>query len=345
MRVAALVSGGVDSSVSLRILKDAGYEVDAFYLKIWLEDELNYLSSCPWQEDLDYLRQVCKASDVKLQVVPMQREYFTRVVEHTVAEVKNGRTPNPDVWCNNRIKFGLFLEQFPDYEKVATGHYAQVTFIGDSLCLKQAPDPVKDQTYFLAHLSKTLLSRVMFPIGHLPKSEVRRLALDYALANATRKDSQGICFLGKFKFKDFLRHYLGTKEGQVIEFETGTSVGNHEGHWFYTKGQRKGIGLSGGPWYVVGKDIQTNVVFVSRHYFEEHLDRRTFKVENLNWFCPPAPDDLLQIKLRHGPNFNQGKIDLDTNMVTLEQNDQGIASGQLAVFYKDTYCLGAGTIA
>lgn len=344
MTIAVLVSGGVDSSVSLRLLKEAGHPIEAFYLKIWLEDELTYLNSCPWEEDLDYLRKVCGAAGVKLNVVSAQRDYFDRVVEHTIAEVKAGRTPNPDVWCNNRIKFGFFLEQFPDFEKVASGHYAQTGFLNSQICLRQAPDPVKDQTYFLAHLPPHLLHRIVFPIGHLPKTEVRKLAKDYDLANALRKDSQGICFLGKFKYRDFVAHYLGTREGNFVEFETGSVVAKHDGYWFYTKGQRKGLGLSGGPWFVVDKNIESNTVFISKQYFEPHLERKSFRVENLKWFAPPEPGQTLQIKLRHGPKFMEGHIDLNTCQVSLKENDQGIAPGQLAVFYSEGWCLGAGTI-
>ena len=344
MNIAVLVSGGVDSSVSLRLLKDAGHDVTAFYLKIWLEDELSHLNACPWQEDLDFIREVCRSCDTKLEVVSMQTAYYNRVVEHTIAEAAAGRTPNPDIWCNSRIKFGLFLEQFPDFDKVASGHYAQVKADDGQFCLYQSPDPVKDQTYFLAQLNAALLPKLMFPIGHLFKSEVRKLASDFSLVNATRKDSQGICFLGKFKYRDFLAHYLGTKTGPILEFETKEKIGDHEGHWFYTKGQRKGIKLGQGPWYVVEKDVHQNIVYVSKQYFDDHHHRKSFSVDKVNWYKLPKDPANLQLKLRHGPNFSSGSMDLTTNQIQLETNDLGLASGQLAAFYEDGWCLGSGVI-
>jgi len=209
MKIAVLTSGGVDSSVALRLLKDEGHDLTAFYLKIWLEDELAYLGDCPWEEDLDYVRQICDQIDVPLEVVPMQKEYWERVVQYTVAEAKAGRTPNPDILCNQQIKFGQFYEVIDDsFEKVATGHYANVEETDKDFVLKRAPDPIKDQTYFLAQISQEQLSRAMFPIGKYKKEEVRELARKFDLPNQDRKDSQGICFLGKIPFREFLKHHL-----------------------------------------------------------------------------------------------------------------------------------------
>ena len=250
MKVAVLVSGGVDSSVALQLLKSQGYDVTAFYLKIWLEDELSYLGDCPWENDLSFVKQVCEQLDVPLEVVSLQKEYKDEVVAYTIAEVKAGRTPNPDILCNQRIKFGLFLDKIdPSFEKIASGHYAQVCVKDGIVELLQSPDPIKDQTYFLSHLSQQQLKRVMFPIGHMQKSELRALAHEFNLPNKDRKDSQGICFLGKFKFSDFIRHHLGMQTGKMIESETGTVMGNHDGFWFYTIGQRQGLGLR--RWSVV----------------------------------------------------------------------------------------------
>ena len=254
MKIAVLTSGGVDSSVALRLLKDAGHDVTAFYLKIWLEDELAYLGECPWEEDLEFVQKICSEIDVPLKVVPMQQEYWNKVVSYTVSEAKAGRTPNPDVLCNQQIKFGAFYEFIDDsYEKVATGHYAQVEESADGFLLKRAPDPVKDQTYFLAQISQKQLSRAMFPIGEYKKDEVRALAEKYQLPNKDRKDSQGICFLGKIPFKEFLKHHLDEMPGDFIDLETMEKIGEHQGFWFYTIGQRNGLGLSGGPWFVVKK--------------------------------------------------------------------------------------------
>src|SRR6056300_94205 len=248
-RVALLASGGVDSSVALALLKEQNYEVEAFYLKIWLEDELAFLGDCPWQEDLDYLEKVCKQLKVKLNIVPMQKEYFENVVSYTIHEVKNGRTPNPDVMCNNHIKFGLFLEKVPEFfDYIASGHYAQTAKLDDSIYLKKAPDLIKDQTYFLANLNKDILPRILFPIGKYSKEEVRLLAEKFDLPNKARKDSQGICFLGKLKFNEFLEHYLGKNIGNIVDIDTQEILGTQNGYFYHTIGQRKGLGLSGGPY-------------------------------------------------------------------------------------------------
>lgn len=346
MKIACLVSGGVDSSVALKLLHDEGHDVTAFYLKIWLEDELSFLGSCPWEEDLEYVRQVCDQLGVELEVVNLQKEYFERVVSYTIREVEAGRTPNPDVMCNNHIKFGLFMDHIDDsYEKVATGHYAQVFKEDGRYFLKKAPDKVKDQTYFLANLSQKQLARAMFPIGHLAKDSVRKLARDFDLPNKDRKDSQGICFLGKIKFSDFIEHYLGKRPGDLVEFETGKKLASHDGFYYYTIGQRRGIGLSGGPWFVVDKDVSKNIVYVSKEYFSDDKKRDTVSLSDFNWFSGVAPSDSvgLTVKLRHGPD--EYECELSDNVVRISGDDQGIAAGQFAVFYKGDVCLGSAVIA
>jgi tRNA-specific 2-thiouridylase len=348
MKIAVLVSGGVDSSVALKLLQEQGHEVTAFYLKIWLEDELSYLGDCPWEEDLAFVRAVCDQLKVPLQVVSLQKEYHEQVVNYTVAEVQAGRTPNPDVLCNKRIKFGMFFDCIDNsYEKVATGHYAQVHEYAGTYHLLQAPDPIKDQSYFLSHLNQKQLSRVIFPIGHLQKDEVRHLAHHYNLPTKERKDSQGICFLGKLKFKDFIKHYLGENKGAFIEVETGNLVGEHEGFWFYTIGQRQGLGLAGGPWYVAGKDATRNIVYISRHYYTEEKTRDSFVISNCNWIGELPIQENVSIKMRHGPHVHAARIHLqnnDTAIIYLAERDQGIAPGQFAVLYDGSRCLGSGVI-
>lgn len=349
MRIAVLVSGGVDSSVALQLLKNQGHEVTAFYLKIWLEDELSYLGDCPWEQDLEYVKKVCEQIDVPLEIISLQKEYHDEVVAYTIEQVKAGRTPNPDILCNQRIKFGLFLDKIDArYEKVASGHYAQLRECNGIIQLYQAPDSVKDQTYFLSHLSQKQLSRALFPIGHLNKNEVRQLAHQFNLPNKDRKDSQGICFLGKFKFSDFVRHHLGEKQGKIIESETGAVLGEHNGYWFYTIGQRQGLRLSGGPWYVVAKDAEKNIVYISRDYYCQEKSRNSFVVEAMHW-VGEQPINLphCDVKLRHGAEKNRCTVVLDENnkaIIKLSDRDQGIAPGQFAVFYDGDLCLGAGVI-
>lgn len=344
MKVAVLVSGGVDSSVALQLLKNQGHDVTAFYLKIWLEDELSYLGDCPWENDLSFVKQVCDQMEVPLEVVSLQKEYKEEVVAYTVAEVKAGRTPNPDILCNQRIKFGLFLDKIDaSFEKVASGHYAQSREKDGIVELVQSPDPVKDQTYFLSHLSQQQLQRVLFPIGHLQKSEVRALAHEFNLPNKDRKDSQGICFLGKFKFSDFIKHHLGTQVGQMIEIETGKTMGTHNGFWFYTIGQRQGLGLGGGPWYVVAKDIDKNIVFISRNYYDDAKERNSFTIKKIHWLNGlHSEKNSFAVKLRHGAQRYECTI--NGAIVTLSGRDQGIAPGQYAVFYDGDVCVGSAVI-
>jgi len=348
MKIAVLVSGGVDSSVALALLKAAGHDLTAFYLKIWLEDELSFLGECPWQTDLQYAQSVCQQLDVPLEVISLQREYHETVVSYTVAEVAAGRTPNPDILCNSRVKFGFFLDRVADqFDAVATGHYAQVQRNGDGVRMLQAPDSIKDQTYFLSHLTQQQLQKALFPIGHLTKSEVRAAAQEYDLATKERKDSQGICFLGKFKFREFLAHHVGERVGEIREHETGMVLGKHNGFWFYTIGQRQGLGLAGGPWYVVNKDVENNIVFVSRHYHTAEKLRNQFHVSDLSWINGAAQNGSeLYVKVRHGAQRYRCEIvETDAGLqVRIAENDQGLAPGQFAVFYRDNECLGGGVI-
>jgi tRNA-5-taurinomethyluridine 2-sulfurtransferase len=349
MKIAVLVSGGVDSSVALRLLKDQGHDVTAFYLKIWLEDELSFLGECPWQEDLSYVRQVCKQLAVPLEVISLQKEYHDTVVAYTIAEVKAGRTPNPDILCNQRIKFGFFLNKIDtSFEKVATGHYAQVAEHEDGTVeLICAPDPVKDQTYFLSHLSQQQLKRVLFPIGHLTKNQVREYAHQFKLPNKDRKDSQGICFLGKLKFRDFIKCYLGEKQGSLIELESNKQIAKHDGFWFYTIGQRQGLGLAGGPWYVVDKDPEHNIVYISRNYYSPDKKRDRFTITDCNWINGVPIMRPVQVKMRHGSQLYNCTVDLKNQqdaIIALAERDQGIALGQFAVLYHDKRCLGGGVI-
>lgn len=350
MNIAVLLSGGVDSSVALARLIEQGHTVTAFYLKIWLEDELSFLGDCPWEQDLSYARKVCQQFNVPLEIVPLQEAYRDRIVSYTVSEVKAGRTPSPDVLCNARIKFGVFLEHLGNrFDKVASGHYGCVeTCEGGRVELRRSPDPVKDQTYFLAHLNQQQLSKVMFPIADLTKEQVRAYAQKYDLPTKDRKDSQGICFLGKISFAQFIEHYLGSEPGDIVEHETGTVLGQHKGFWFHTIGQRKGLGLSGGPWFVVAKDTDKNIVFVSRDYFSDDKKRNSFTMKTMHWVSGQRPEKSeLRVKLRHGPEEQTAQLlfaDDGSATVQLEQRDQGLAPGQFAVFYDGDVCCGCGVI-
>ncbi len=350
-KIAVLVSGGVDSSVALALLKHFGADVKAYYLKIWLEDEVRFLGGdCPWEDDMKFVEGVCDDIGCEFEIVPLQKEYFDKVVSYTINEVKRGRTPNPDVMCNSRIKFGAFVDYMEDkeYDLIASGHYAWKSDKGQEM--KLAPDNIKDQTYFLSYLKDEQIENLIFPIGCFEKNEVRELAESFDLINKNRKDSQGICFLGKLKFRDFIEHYLGVKKGKIVDFDTGEEIGEHDGFYFYTRGQRKGIGLGGGPWYVVKKDVEKNIVFVSREYFEDDKVRNTLVVDEFNWLTKePSLDELKEctVKLRHGEKrYGLESVERVANGLKLQidEDDQGIASGQFVVFYKDDLCLGAGVI-
>jgi len=385
MKIAVLLSGGVDSSVALYRLKEAGYtDIKAFYLKIWLEDDVSYLGLCPWEEDLSYAQAVCDSLGIELEVVPLQTQYYDRVVSYTLEELKKGNTPSPDIFCNERVKFGAFFEEIDaSYTKVASGHYARLAWVNSkkaspytlkkpqdllgaedplagtgegywALCL--APDPVKDQTYFLSHLHQTQLGRILFPVGDLMKSQVRDYAQSQALATQNRPDSQGICFLGKIKYPDFVRFYLGEKNGHILDASTGKILGEHKGTWFHTLGQRSGLSLGNGPWYVCAKDMERNVVYV-RHGKELELAKnKSIDLKAFNWICGRAPEaneleymnqEGLRVKLRHGPQriaCTLEQLEEDRYHLVLEEGDSGAAPGQFGVLYLGEECLGSGTI-
>ena len=349
VNVAVLLSGGVDSSLALALLsREKGIELKAYYLKIWLEEELAFLGDCPWEADLAYARETCERFDVPLNIVPLQSEYREQIVDHALTELHLGRTPSPDIFCNQRIKFGAFYHRVAsECDKIASGHYARIKEIANQAHLLSAPDPVKDQTYFLSHLSQEQLARTLFPIGHLHKREVRALAAKFDLPAKDRKDSQGICFLGKISYPDFVRFHLGETTGDIIEWASGEKKGEHQGYWFYTIGQRHGLRLGGGPWYVIDKDAGQNIVYIAHGDAPERAGRSELVAEQINWINDAPQQGALQVKLRHGPAVSPCQVDLlDPNRarVALSAPDLGIAPGQHAVFYDGEICLGGGII-
>ena len=266
MKIAALVSGGVDSSVVVHLLKEAGYDPTLFYIRIGMEDKDKTLH-CHSEEDIEIVSYTARKYGCRLEVVSLHDEYWKYVMGYTLDSIKRGFTPNPDVMCNKYIKFGFFEQYWgKDFDKIATGHYASIVEQNGITYLGTAIDPVKDQTDFLSQLNTLQVSKLMFPLGGLMKSEVRAIAENAGLPSAKRKDSQGICFLGNINYNEFIRNYLGEKEGDIIELETGKKLGKHKGYWFHTIGQRKGLGLSGGPWFVIRKDIESNTLYVSNGF-------------------------------------------------------------------------------
>lgn len=354
MKTAVLLSGGVDSSVALTLLARAGRPLTAFYLKIWLEDEVSYLGSCPWEEDLSFARAVCEKAGVELRVLPLQREYHERVVQYAVEELRRGATPSPDLFCNRLVKFGAFLERSGEsWERVVTGHYARLERHAAGVGLYRSPDPVKDQTYFLSRMDGAQLARAEFPLGPYTKVQVRRLAAEWDLPTKDRPDSQGICFLGKIPYRRFVEHYLGRHPGPMVDIATGRVLGRHQGLWFYTLGQRSGLGLSNGPWYVCGKDLRENVLWLSHADRKAQAERTVMLVDDLHWIGSPPPEGEYQVKVRHGPRLYRARLRYrspirtgpdSTAEVHLAEPDLGLAPGQFCVFYRGEECLGSGRI-
>ena len=289
-RIAVLLSGGVDSSVVVYELARLGLHPDCFYIKIGPEEDEAW--DCSSEEDLEMSTAVARRYGCRLEVIDCHREYWDQVTRYTMEKVRAGFTPNPDVMCNRLIKFGAFHEKRGhDYDLIATGHYAQTETDGEGrkwLCT--SPDPVKDQTDFLAQIYDWQLRKAIFPIGHYVKDEVRQIAEREHLVNARRRDSQGICFLGKINYNDYLRRYLGEQPGPVIELETGRRIGEHRGHWFHTIGQRKGMGFGGGPWFVIKKDVAQNILYVSHGYDPASAYRQHFPIHDFHCLTLPLEE-------------------------------------------------------
>lgn len=356
MKIAVLVSGGVDSAVVVHKLYQEGHDLHLFYIRISNDNEEG---GCSYEEDIEMCRHIAAKYNLPLREVSLHEEYWDYVMNYALKTVKSGLTPHPDMMCNKIIKFGFFEERWgKDFDKTATGHYASIVETDKGFCLATANDPVKDQTDFLAQLSQKQLSHLLFPLGDMPKSQVREIAKEAKLPNANRKDSQGICFLGKINYKDFIRRHLGEKPGDVIEIETGKKIGKHSGFWFYTIGQRKGLGLGGGPWFVVKKDIPNNILYVSKGYDTPLQYGKQIMLSEPNWitYDPFEGDkDFIEIsfKIRHVPEFNSGKLykikdSSDCKILRLDSNEeiQGIAPGQFAIIYTpdNKICLGSALI-
>lgn len=352
MDIAVLLSGGVDSSVVVHLLCEQGHRPSLFYIKIG-RDDADYMD-CSAEEDLEIASVMARRYGLPLEVVDLHREYWDNVAAYAIDKIRRGLTPNPDVMCNKLIKFGCFEQRVgKEFDFTATGHYATTVLLDGKTWLGTAIDPVKDQTDFLAQIDHLQVSKLMFPLGGLMKHEVRDIALHAGLPSARRRDSQGICFLGKINYNDFVRRFLGEREGEIVELETGRKLGTHRGYWFHTIGQRKGLGLSGGPWFVVRKDTDENVIYVSHGYDTEQQFGYEFRMYDFHFITENPWEDVTEevpvtFKIRHTPEFIKGKLLQETAgyRIVSEEKLQGIAPGQFGVIYDENsrLCIGSGEI-
>lgn len=334
------MSGGVDSSLAAALLIEQGYDVTGVYMKNWTEDLPGML--CPWRDDVADAKRVTVQLNIPFKVFDFQKEYKHKVVDYMVSEYKAGRTPNPDIMCNQEVKFKLFLKTALDdgADMIATGHYATVK---DGELLK-AKDANKDQTYFLYRVTRTALQKTLFPLGTYTKPEVRELAKKFGLVTATKKESMGICFVGKVGIREFLQQYVTTKPGDIIN-QKGQLVGQHDGAIFYTIGQRQGLHVGGGsPYYVTGKDMQKNEVYVTTDLQDAKLWHKKITLTNAHWINdPPKAGKAYQVRTRHRAELIDCSVDED-DVLELEDEVRALTPGQSAVLYDGDRVLGGGVV-
>ena len=333
------MSGGVDSSVSAVLLKEQGYKVVGVYMKNWSKDLPGM--KCPWAEDLADAKRVAVKLDLDFEVWDFEEAYKTKVVDYMLEEFKNGRTPNPDIMCNEEIKFKLFYEKAMERgaDFIATGHYART----DDDKLLSAVDENKDQTYFLYRISSDAIAHTLFPIGHMKKPEVKKLAAEKGLDNAYKKESMGVCFVGEVGMKDFLREFLpdSVKSGEIRDVDSNEVLGYHDGAIFYTIGQRHGLYVGGGlPYYVVKKDIKNNIVYVSKNLNDDNLWTNELELEDI--LLREKSPSSVQVRLRHRAPLVQAEF--DGKKLIFKDEIKRPASGQSAVIYSGEICLGGGII-
>lgn len=349
MKIVVGLSGGVDSAVSALLLKQQGHDVTGLFMKNWEEDDT--AEHCSAAEDVKAAQAVCDKIGIELRTVNFATEYWDNVFEYFLSEHRAGRTPNPDVLCNREIKFKAFLEHALALgaEKIATGHYARIAQSGERYRLLKGADSAKDQSYFLHAIGQNELAHALFPIGGLAKTEVRRIAQEAGLPNHDRKDSTGICFIGERDFKSFLTRYLPREPGEMRSVD-GQPKGQHDGVIHYTIGQRQGLGIGGAgePWYVVGKDMASNVLYVAQGEGHPALYSNALIASSLHWIGGKAPSSTrLSAKTRYRQSdqtctlFPSGDL---TSRVEFESPQRAVTPGQSVVFYDADECLGGGII-
>lgn len=334
------MSGGVDSAVSAYLLQQQGYEVIGVYMKNWSKNLPGM--KCPWAEDLADAKRVAVKLGIDFRVFDFEKEYKQKVVDYMLAEYKKGNTPNPDIMCNQEIKFKLFAETAFEQgaDRIATGHYAQT----DGKNLLKAIDENKDQTYFLYRITEDAISKTFFPVGGMMKTEVKALAKKLGLSVAHKKESMGVCFVGEANMRDFLSEFIETKPGEIRELETDKVLGTHDGAIFYTLGQRHGLNLKDGlPYYVVRKNMKTNTIFVSRNLKALSLWKKEIELKDV---ILRGGDDghNIEARIRHRAPLVKADYDAKTHKLTFAEEQKSLTPGQSVVFYRENVCLGGGII-
>jgi len=337
------MSGGVDSSLTAALLKEQGYQVVGVYMKNWTQDMPGL--KCPWADDLADAKRVAVALDIDFKVFDFEKEYKHKVVDYMIEEYKAGRTPNPDIMCNQEVKFRLFLDLALEQgaDMIATGHYAR-TVDGKLL---EAKDKNKDQTYFLYRITEDALKKTLFPLGDFTKPEVRIMAEERGLITARKKESMGICFVGKVGIREFLSQYVTQTSGNIIEKETGNIIGKHDGAIFYTLGQRHGLDVGGGlPYYVVDKDMGKNEVYVTTDLNSEELWKGEVTLSNMHWINNVPQKGTYKIRVRHRAKLISSNLDFynGETVLSLDEKERAVTAGQSIVVYKDDLCLGGGIV-